>query len=290
MATKAAMKPSKGATVLEFDQEAIKRTEMAVARESDQQILQRLNERFEILDEMTEAVRAGNIRAMIVSGPPGVGKSHGVETVLQKAGLFDMLAERKAKYEVCKGAMSAIGLYSKLYEFSKAGNVVVFDDCDDILYDSLSLNILKGALDSSERRFISWNTDSRVLRSEGIPDRFEFCGSAIFITNIKFEHVRSKTLRSHLDALESRCHYIDLQMDTQREKILRIQQVVTAGKMLARYDFEQCTSDEVVEFVVDNKDSLRELSLRMVLKIADLRKGFPKSWKSMAKTTCMKRT
>lgn len=290
MATKAAMKPSKGATVLEFDQEAIKRTEMAVARESDEQILARLSERFEILDEMTEAVRTGDIRAMIVSGPPGVGKSHGVETVLQKAGLFDVLAERKAKYEVCKGAMSAIGLYSKLYEFSKAGNVVVFDDCDDILYDSLSLNILKGALDSSERRFISWNTDSRVLRSEGIPDRFEFSGSAIFITNIKFEHVRSKTLRSHLDALESRCHYIDLQMDTQREKILRIKQVVNHGEMLSRYKFEQCTADEVVEFVVDNKDSLRELSLRMVLKVADLRKGFPKSWKSMAKTTCMKRT
>lgn len=290
MATKAAMKPSKSATVLEFDQEAIKRTEMAVARESDEQILARLSERFEILDEMTEAVRTGDIRAMIVSGPPGVGKSHGVETVLQKAGLFDVLAERKAKYEVCKGAMSAIGLYSKLYEFSKAGNVVVFDDCDDILYDSLSLNILKGALDSSERRFISWNTDSRVLRSEGIPDRFEFSGSAIFITNIKFEHVRSKTLRSHLDALESRCHYIDLQMDTQREKILRIKQVVNHGEMLSRYKFEQCTADEVVEFVVDNKDSLRELSLRMVLKVADLRKGFPKSWKSMAKTTCMKRT
>ena len=263
---------------------------MAVARESDEQILARLSERFEILDEMTEAVRTGDIRAMIVSGPPGVGKSHGVETVLQKAGLFDVLAERKAKYEVCKGAMSAIGLYSKLYEFSKAGNVVVFDDCDDILYDSLSLNILKGALDSSERRFISWNTDSRVLRSEGIPDRFEFSGSAIFITNIKFEHVRSKTLRSHLDALESRCHYIDLQMDTQREKILRIKQVVNHGEMLSRYKFEQCTADEVVEFVVDNKDSLRELSLRMVLKVADLRKGFPKSWKSMAKTTCMKRT
>jgi hypothetical protein len=290
MATKASQKPSKGINIIEFDTEAMKRTEMAVARESDEQILQRLGERFEILDEMTEAVRAGNIRAMIVSGPPGVGKSHGVETVLQKAGLFDMLAERKAKYEVCKGAMSAIGLYSKLYEFSKAGNVVVFDDCDDILYDSLSLNILKGALDSSARRFISWNTDSRILRSEGIPDRFEFCGSAIFITNIKFEHVRSKTLRSHLDALESRCHYIDLQMDTQREKILRIQQVVNKGNMLERYEFDKCVEDEVVEFVVDNKDNLRELSLRMVLKVADLRKGFPKNWKAMAKTTCMKRT
>ena len=290
MATKANTKPSKGINVIEFDTDAIKRTEQAVSKETDEQILNRLGERFEILDEMTEAVRQGNIRAMIVSGPPGVGKSHGVEKVLQKAGLFDMLAERKAKYEVCKGAMSAIGLYSKLYEFANQGNVVVFDDCDDILYDSLSLNILKGALDSSERRFISWNTDSRLLRSEGIPDRFEFKGSAIFITNIKFEHVRSKTLRSHLDALESRCHYIDLQMDTQREKILRIKQVVTQGKMLERYEFEPCTEDEVVEFIVDNKDNLRELSLRMVLKVADLRKGFPKSWKSMAKTTCMKRT
>ena len=289
MATKASMKPTKGATVLEFDTDAIKRTEMAVAKESDAEILERLGERFDILDEMTEAVRQGNIRAMIVSGPPGVGKSHGVETVLQKAGLFDVLAERKAKYEVCKGAMSAIGLYAKLYEFSAEGNVVVFDDCDDILYDSLSLNILKGALDSSERRFIAWNTDSRLLRSEGIPDRFEFKGSAIFITNIKFEHVRSKTLRSHLDALESRCHYIDLQMDTQREKILRIQQVVAKGKMLERYEFEKCVEDEVVDFVVSNKDNLRELSLRMVLKVADLRKGFPMSWKAMAKTTCMKR-
>ena len=289
MATKASMKSSKAVNVIEFDTEAMKRTEQAVARESDEQILQRLGERFEILDEMTEAVRAGSIRAMIVSGPPGVGKSHGVETVLQKAGLFDMLAERKAKYEVCKGAMSSIGLYAKLYEFSKSGNVVVFDDCDDILYDSLSLNILKGALDSSARRFISWNTDSRILRSEGIPDRFEFCGSAIFITNIKFEHVRSKTLRSHLDALESRCHYIDLQMDTQREKILRIKQVVSKGNMLERYEFDKRVEAEVVDFVVDNKDTLRELSLRMVLKVADLRKGFPKSWKAMAKTTCMKR-
>ena len=289
MATKASMKPSKGINVIEFDTEAMKRTEMAVARETDQEILDRLGERFDILDEMTEAVRAGNIRAMIVSGPPGVGKSHGVETVLQKSGLFDLLAERKAKYEVVKGAMSSLGLYKKLYEFSAAGNVVVFDDCDEILYDALSLNILKGALDSSERRFIAWNTDSRVLRGEGIPDRFEFKGSAIFITNIKFEPVRSKTLRSHLDALESRCHYIDLQMDTQREKILRIQQVVSKGKMLERYEFEPCVQDEVVEFVVDNKDNLRELSLRMVLKVADLRKGFPKSWKAMAKTTCMKR-
>jgi len=275
--------------VLEFDTEKIKAREAEVALETDEQIIERLRERFEILDHMTQAVKQGDVRAMIVSGPPGVGKSYGVETVLEKSDLFNKLAEKKPKFEVVKGAMSAIGLYAKLYEFSDKGNVVVFDDCDSILMEDLSLNILKGALDSSARRWISWNTDSRILRSEGIPDRFEFKGAAIFITNIKFEHVKSKRLRDHLDALESRCHYIDLQMDTQREKILRIQQVVNKGKMLERYEFEQCTADEVVEFVVDNKDNLRELSLRMVLKVADLRKGFPKSWKAMAKTTCMKR-
>ena len=284
---KASTKPSKGTTVLEFDTDAIKKREKEVARETDSEILERLSERFEILDEMTRAVKQGDVRAMIVSGPPGVGKSHGVESVLQKADIFNTLAEKKPKYEVVKGAMSAIGLYAKLYEFSGEGNVVVFDDCDSILMEDLSLNILKGALDSSARRFISWNTDSRLLRSEGIPDRFEFKGAAIFITNIKFEHVRSKKLRDHLDALESRCHYIDLQMDTQREKILRIKQIVPT--MLERYDFEQCVQDELVEFVETNQDKLRELSLRMVLKLADLRKAFPRNWTAMAKTTCMKR-
>jgi hypothetical protein len=283
-----AKKASPVTTVLEFDTEAIKRREKEVAQETDEQILERLGERFEILTEMTKAVKSGDVRAMIVSGPPGVGKSFGVEAVLQKDGLFDTLAERKPKYEVVKGAMSSIGLYSKLYEHSDAKHVVVFDDCDSILMEDLSLNILKGALDSSERRFISWNTDSRLLRSEGIPDRFEFKGAAIFITNIKFEHVRSKKLRDHLDALESRCHYIDLQMDTNREKLLRIKQIVAEG-MLDRYDFGDIQKDEVVEFITTNQDKLRELSLRMVLKIADLRKSFPNNWESMARTTCMRR-
>ena len=152
----------------------------------------------------------------------------------------------------------------------------------------MSLNILKGALDSSNRRWISWNTDSRILRSEGIPDRFEFKGAAVFITNIKFEHVRSKKLRSHLDALESRCHYMDLEMDTQREKMLWIHNIVQKG-MLDRYEFEPVVVAEVLEFISTNKDRLRELSLRMVLKISDLRKAFPKSWMAMAQTTCMKR-
>jgi hypothetical protein len=164
----------------------------------------------------------------------------------------------------------------------------VFDDCDSILLDDLSLNILKAALDTSKKRTIHWNTDSHLLRREGVPDSFEFKGGAIFITNIKFDHVKSKKLRDHLEALESRCHYLDLTIDTEREKLLRIRQVVTECGMLDEYDMEDHAKLDVVNFVADNTARLRELSLRTVLKIADLRVSFPDRWKAVAEMTCMR--
>jgi len=268
--------------------EQIRVSDDVVANETDEQIIERLRNRFDVLKDMTKAVKEGTVRAMIVTGPPGVGKSFGVEEVLSKDDLFDVMGQRKPKYEIVKGAMSAIGLYAKLYEYSEKGNVIVFDDCDSVLLDDLSLNILKAALDSSKKRTISWNTDSRMLRQEGVPDRFEFKAGAIFITNIKFENVRSKKLQDHLAALESRCHYIDLQMDTDREKCLRIKQIVSDG-MLDSYEFEDVQRDEVVDYIMENRSRMRELSLRTVLKVADLRKSFTTNWKSMAEVTVMKR-
>jgi hypothetical protein len=255
--------------------------------ESDEQIMSRIGKRFKILDDMTRAAKEGDVRAMIVSGPPGVGKSYGVEQQLEKDAAFDDIAGYNRKHEVVKGAMSAIGLYAKLFKYSDPRNVVVFDDCDSVLLDDLSLNILKAALDTSKKRYISWNTDSRLLRSEGIPDRFEFKGSAIFITNIKFENVRSKKLKDHLEALESRCHYVDLTIDGEREKMLRIKQIVRDG-MLEDYDMPQERKDDIIEFIDENKSRLRELSLRTVLKIADLAKSFPTDWRDYASTTVMK--
>lgn len=266
----------------------LKVADSAVAHITDEELIEKTRARFQILTDMTKAVKAGDVRAMIVSGPPGVGKSFGVEEVLTKDDLFNTLGERKPKYEIVKGAMSAIGLYAKLYQLSGEKNVVVFDDCDSVLLDDLSLNILKAALDSSKKRTISWNTDSRLLRSEGIPDRFEFKGGAIFITNIKFENVRSKKLQDHLAALESRCHYIDLQMDTDREKVLRIKQIVQDG-MLDAHELSDIAKIDVVDFIERNRARLRELSLRTVLKVADLRKSFPSNWEAMAEVTVMKR-
>jgi hypothetical protein len=277
-------KPSK-AEVMSLAQEPVQK----VITETDEQIMERLRDRFTILDDMTKAVKAGKVRAMIVSGPPGVGKSHGVETVLSKHDVMANIAndQKLKKYEVVKGAMSALGLYAKLFAYKDAKNILVFDDCDSVLLDDLSLNILKAALDTSAKRMIHWNTDSHMLAREGVPNSFEFKGGAIFITNIKFDNVRSKKLRDHLEALESRCHYLDLTIDTEHEKMLRIKQIVGDG-MLDKYELEPVEKQGVIDFIDANKKSLRELSLRMVLKIADLRVSFPDKWQAMARVTCMR--
>ena len=260
----------------------------AKPQETDEQAMARIRERFDILHEMTKASVSGDIRAMIVSGPPGVGKSYGVEQEIDKACLFDKLAGKRLRAEVVKGSATPIGLYQTLYKYSDANCVVVFDDCDSILLDDVSLNLLKGALDSGKKRKISWLSESSTLRREGIPDQFEFKGSVIFITNLKFDSMKSQKLRDHLDALQSRCHYLDLTLDTMRDKILRIRQIAADGELFANYEFDKAVQDDIIEFMDENKNRLREMSLRMALKIADLRKMSAMNWKRLAETTCMK--
>ena len=254
--------------------------------ETDAEIVERIRSRFAMLGEMTKAVKKGDVRAMIVSGPPGVGKSHGVEEVLDRYKMMETMGGKKT-HEVIKGAMSPIGLYCKLFKMSEAGNVVVFDDCDSIFQEELSLNILKAALDSKKSRWIHWNTDSFKLRNEGVPDKFKFDASAIFITNLKFDKVKGK-LREHLEALESRCHYMDLTIDTERDKMLRIRQVIEDG-MLDVYTLGDDVKEDIIDFVDINKSRLRELSLRSVLKVADLAVSFPDRWQDFAENTVMRR-
>jgi hypothetical protein len=236
---------------------------------------------------MAEAVSTSKVRAMIVSGPPGIGKSYGVERALEKRSMFDDIANQARKFEVVKGAMSPIGLYKKLYEHSAKGHVVCFDDCDAILYDDLALNLLKAALDTGKKRTLHWNTESRTLMAEGMPNSFDFNGGVVFITNVKFDNVKSKKLQDHLQALQSRCHYLDLTIDSMRDRMLRIRQIVGTG-MLEKYAMGKTEEDRLVQFIYDNKHKLREISLRMVLKIADLWKMAPDRYQHLAEQTCMR--
>jgi len=257
--------------------------------ETDDQAIERIAERFSILEEMTNATLDGIVRGMVVTGPPGVGKTYGVEQVLEKDSLFDMMADKPLRHTFVKGAMSAIGLYSTLYKYSDSKSIVVLDDCDTILFNEDALNILKAALDSGKKRRISWNSDSNFLRREGVPGEFEFNGSVIFITNLKFDSTRQTKIKDHLEAILSRCHYLDLTLDTTRDKIMRIKQIARDGGLFDTKGLTKIQEEEILDFIIENQDRLREVSLRMAQKIADLRNMNKDRWKVLAESTCMKR-
>ena len=248
-----------------------------------------IRKRFAILDQMTDAVAAGTVRGLIVAGPPGVGKSYGVETILDDyEAMYKLEGGKHNRTEVVKGSMTPIGLYQTLYNMKNSGEILVFDDCDSILFDEVCLNMLKAVLDSGKKRTISWKAESSALRREGIPDRFDFKGGVIFITNVNFDNVRSKKIQDHLAALQSRCHYVDLEMDGIEDRFLRIEQIVEDG-MLDEYEFGAEGVTHLVNFMKDHAERLREISLRMVLKIADLKKMDEDNWQDLARGTCMKR-
>lgn len=257
---------------------------------TDEQIAVELRETFNILSQMTDAVASSVVRGLVVSGPAGIGKSYTIEsTLVRSLGMLGHLNGLGSMYDIVSGAMSAAKLYEKLWEYKEEGQVLVFDDCDSVLYDEDALNILKAALDSKKSRQISWNSRSHYLEKNDIPNRFEYKGGIVFITNVKFDNVRSQRISNHLEAIVSRCHYMDIGVDTGREKVIHIKNVVERSNMLADYGFTDEEKREVTNYVYENHEKLRELSLRMVLKIADLRKAMPHNWVKFVEKNCHKR-
>ena len=252
--------------------------------ETDRQIEEKLEERFTILEILTHSAAKGEIRSLIVSGPPGLSKSYTVEQALA---LYDATGNH---HSIIKGYVKPTGLLRMLYKHREAGEVIVFDDADTIFFDDTSLNMLKTVCDTTERRVVSYLAETNMVDDDSatkIPRTFEFNGTIIFITNYDFDAMiqRGHKLAPHFAALISRSHYVDLAMKTKRDYLIRIKQVVRMGLLK---DCTETQKQDVLAFVEKNSDNMRELSLRMVLKIASIRKMEMPAWETMAKITCCK--
>lgn len=253
--------------------------------ETDAEVAARLQERFEILEYLTVAALRGEARSVIISGPAGLGKSYTVEAALSD---WDPNGDN---HEFVKGYVRTTGLLRLLYQYREAGQVIVFDDADTVFFDDNSLNLLKAACDSTDRRVISYRAESNMRDEESadlIPRSFEFNGTIVFITNLDFDAMIDKghKLAPHLEALISRSHYIDLAMKTKRDYMVRIKQVIGHG-LLSNIGLDSAQVADVMEFLDANKNTLRELSLRIALKIGKLRL-MGGNWKRIAKVTCCK--
>jgi hypothetical protein len=259
-----------------------------VADRTDDEIAADLKETFEILGEMTSAVANGVVKGLVVSGPAGVGKSHTVEQELYRTlGVIAKLMGEMPKYEVISGHISPIMLYTTLYRLSDANCVLVLDDCD-VLEDLEAVNILKAALDTKRVRRIHWGTASHVLEKEGVPTSFEFRGGVIFLTNAKLNNIKTGKLAPHCEAIVSRVHYLDLQINSMRERMIHIRNIVMNSDMLDDYNFSAATKKCLLDWLLDNVNNIAQVDLRTVIKASDLCKAMPHNWQSRAAKTLFK--
>lgn len=254
--------------------------------ETEEQVYKKLQDRFAVLDTLSQATATGKNRALIISGPAGLGKSYGVMKIV------DDLTLQGYHATVIKGYVRPTGLYRTLYDHRDPHSLIVFDDADSIFNDELSLTLLKAACDMTSERKINWLTETRMELSEGepMPRSFDFQGSIIFITNYDMASMSTSTakLAPHFEAMISRSHYLDLAMHTKLDYLVRIKQVVYECGMLRKEGLGPAEECAIISFIEEHKDHLRELSLRMVLKLAGLMKVDPMGWRGLAKVSCMK--
>lgn len=254
--------------------------------ETDAEIFARLQDRFEVIDEMTVDAVNGTAKALIVSGPAGLGKSFTVEQALEA---WDPEGNN---YSIIKGYVKATGLYKELYSHRNEGKVLVFDDADTIFNDETALNMLKAVCDTTERRVVSYLAEFNMVDEESadiIPRSFEFKGTIIFITNIDFDRAieGGSKIANHLEALISRSYYVDCGMKTRRDYMIRIKQVCEQG-LLSRRGLNSRQQKAVLDFIADNTDDLRELSLRIAIKVGDMIAAHPNNWERRARITCLR--
>jgi hypothetical protein len=238
-----------------------------------------INERFGFVSDMVTMLANGAQASVVVTGPGGLGKSFTVNQTLAANGFKDIstlealavgtVIKTNKAFRVVKGYSTPKGLYRLLYE-NKDG-VIVFDDCDSVLKDPVSLNLLKGALDSYSKRIISWRAD---IRDEDLPTSFEFKGRIVFISNLASTQIDQ--------AIITRSMAVDLSM-TRQQKIERMRHLLNSGEFMP--EFDKATKNDAMSLIDKLQDKVKELSLRTLIQVTKIRKSAGSNWANLAEYT-----
>jgi hypothetical protein len=238
-----------------------------------------INERFGFVSDMVTMLANGAQASVVVTGPGGLGKSFTVSKTLNACGFKDIstlddiavgtIIKTNKAFRVIKGYSTPKGLYRTLYE--NRDGVIVFDDCDSVLKDPVSLNLLKGALDSYSRRIISWRAD---IKDEDLPTTFEFKGRIVFISNLASTQIDQ--------AIITRSMAVDLSM-TRKQKIERMRHLLDSGEFMP--EFDKGTKTDAMSLIDKLQDKVKELSLRTLIQVTKIRKSAGSNWANLAEYT-----
>ena len=233
-----------------------------------------INDRFMFTDQLVKMVATGQTASCVITGEGGLGKSYTVMKALRSSGLQDIselpigeVIPPRGCFRVIKGFSTAKGLYRILFE--NQNSICVFDDCDSILKDPDALNLLKGALDSYDRRFITWNTS---VSDDGLPRSFEFKGGVVFISNLSQDKISQ--------AIRSRAMNVDLSM-TIDQKIERMETIMHSDEFMPYVSIEY--KMDSLNVIKENKEAASEISLRTLINVTKIRNSGNDNWKALAK-------
>ena len=222
-----------------------------------------VTERFKFIDQFVNLVGSGKLNSFILTGSGGLGKTHAVIEGLKRKGLKEDTIMEDGDFIFIRGYSTAKALYRTLWE--QNGKVIIFDDADSVHKDPIGANILKAALGSEEKRVISWGAE--FPESESLPNRFEFRGRVVFISNL--------SQAQFPQAFLSRSMKVDLTLNT-AEKLERIREV-----------FKEIKGDvdekaDVLEFIDQYADIASDLNIRSCLNILKLKRDIGDDWKRLA--------
>lgn len=206
-----------------------------------------INERFLFLHDLTQMVITNHTQSLVVLGEGGLGKTYTVTKAIENSGL------RPDQYYFIKGYSTARGLYNLLYDHND--KLIIFDDCDSVLEDKTSQNLLKSALDSYDVRRLTWS--AKMRSGDEYPQEFDFTGRIIFISNKSREKVFQPIL--------TRSMIVDLKMSP-TEKIERMQYIVK--EIMPEYGMP--TKMKALAFIASKQKICADLSLRTLIKVTKI--------------------
>ncbi len=273
---------------------------------SDKDLLQIALDQEQEMLEKVEAVGKGWNPGLIISGPPGTGKSFTVKSKLTSmAGLDhveDVFTEQDDKKQwneigrtvkpgplVRKSRYAPWSLVRDLWRNNKKNNIVIIDDNDLALMDLNFVAILMTATEHEAQRQIHYNARKILeLECEGVSDMFDYDGGLVILTNYNMANCPKEGMKgykkyhSRWDAMVSRLagSYIDMNLEPRallvflEHRVRQTKQLIDSGIFKKTYNVSGITEDqqeEVFSFVRDlvSEDALNQtLDLRVYNTIA----------------------
>jgi len=152
-----------------------------------------INQHYRPIERAIEKMKLGCSHLCFIQGRPGTGKSYQIRRCLKA---FDM------PHIEISGDVSEAYLYRVLYEHN--GKNIWFKDVVKLLKGLRSIELLKGACETQEKRLINKLNYSDAQKD--LPDHFYFKGNLIF----DFNSLAGLAFREDFEALVSRGDYIEI--------------------------------------------------------------------------------